>query len=189
MTTPADTAAPISAEGKTIFFTGATGYIGGTVLTALIGLSAPPSKITCLIRDPKKIELLKDVSVSAKTQLEGVQGSLSDVDVIVKAASEADVVVSCADCDDMTSIKAMLEGMKKRKKATGHRSLFIHTTGTAMFCDGAKGNYPNDKVGQMPSPTYITGSCASHIPQSPNSILMLLGTLGLTLTTHRSTPI
>jgi hypothetical protein len=89
----------------------------------------------------------------------------------------------------MTSIKAMLEGMKKRKKATGHRSLFIHTTGTAMFCDGAKGNYPNDKVGQMPSPTYITGSCASHIPQSPNSILMLLGTLGLTLTTHRSTPI
>jgi hypothetical protein len=38
-------------------------------------------------------------------------------------------------------------GMKKRREQSGHRPYLIHTSGTGVLVDNAKGNYPNDKVG------------------------------------------
>ena len=138
---------PSSAGGKSVFFLGATGFVGGSVLTQLLSLPTPPSLITCLIRDPKKIEHLGTFSTPSGTTLGPLQGSLADVDKIERAAETHDIVISCADCDDMPSIKAFLEGMKKRKAKTGHRSVLVHTTGTGLFVDESKGQWPTDKVG------------------------------------------
>ena len=147
MTSKIDTSLPSAAGGKTVFLTGATGYIGGSVLTRLLALETPPSAITALIRDPKKADLLSSISTSGTT-LTPLLGSLEDHEKLIKAAETHDIVISTADADDLGSIKALITGMKNRKKSTGHRSLFIHTSGTGVFSDNAKGQYPNDIVGR-----------------------------------------
>lgn len=142
-----DTSLPSTAAGKTVFLTGATGYIGGAVLTKLLSLSSSPSAITALIRDPKKAELLSSIPTPSGTTLTPLLGSLDDHDKLKKAAETHDIVISTADADDLGSIQALIAGMKERRKKTGHRSLFIHTSGTGVLADNAKGQYPNDIVG------------------------------------------
>ncbi|WWD22419.1 hypothetical protein CI109_106910 [Kwoniella shandongensis] len=145
-------------SGKSVFFTGATGYIGGTVLQSLINSSTPPSRITALIRDPKKSDLLTSIP-SAKSKgiaITPLVGSLSDLDKVRDAAADADVVVSTADADDLEAVKAILEGLKLRKEKTGHRGVLIHTSGTGVLIDDAKGEYPNDKIYTDLNPTPAT---------------------------------
>ena len=136
---------PPAAKGKTVFFTGATGYIGGTVLQKLLSLPTPPSLITILIRDHQKAELLQKLEV-AGVKIQALIGSLEDFDKLRKAAEEHDVVVSTANCDDLNGISAMLDGMKQRKAKTGQTSLLIHTSGTGALVDNAKGMYAGDIV-------------------------------------------
>ncbi|OCF45228.1 NAD dependent epimerase/dehydratase [Kwoniella heveanensis CBS 569] len=145
-------------SGKTVFFTGATGYIGGTALSYIIGSPAPPKKITALIRDPKKADLLTSLSLAKEKGVELVPlvGSLEELEKVRDAAAEHDVVVSTANADDLPGIKAIIEGMKLRKEKTGHRSLLIHTSGTGVLVDKAKGDYPNDIIYTDLNPTPAT---------------------------------
>jgi hypothetical protein len=136
---------PHTAAEKTIFLTGSTGYIGGTVLLALLALPIPPKSIYLLIRDSAKAELLKSIPTSS-TNLIPVIGSLGDLSILEKHAEEVDVVVSTANADDLEGMNAMLKGMRKRKDKTGHRSLLIQTSGTGVLVDNAKGQYPGNKV-------------------------------------------
>lgn len=138
---------PAAAKGKTVFLTGATGYIGGTVLSKLLSLPVPPALFTVLVRDPKKAELFSSLTVPPGTTIQPLQGSLSDYDKLEKAAAEHDITVSCADADNLEAVQAILKGMKKRREQSGHRPYLIHTSGTGVLVDNAKGNYPNDKVG------------------------------------------
>lgn len=137
---------PPNAAGKTVFMTGATGYIGGTVLTKLLSLPTPPAVIQILIRDAAKAEKLSQLSLPSGTTVKPLIASLQDLDALTKAASEHDIVVSTADADDLPAMQAMIAGMKIRKEKTGHRSLLIHTSGTGTLTDDAKGMYPSDKV-------------------------------------------
>ncbi|GFZ50738.1 hypothetical protein JCM24511_08496, partial [Saitozyma sp. JCM 24511] len=137
---------PAAAKGKTVFLTGATGYIGGTVLSKLLSLPVPPALFTVLVRDPKKAELFSSLTVPPGTTIQPLQGSLSDYDKLEKAAAEHDITVSCADADNLEAVQAILKGMKKRREQSGHRPYLIHTSGTGVLVDNAKGNYPNDKI-------------------------------------------
>lgn len=67
---------------KSLFLLG-TGFIGGSVLTAL--LEKKEYRISALSRDPKKSERLKALGVRP------VEGELSSDEVISKEATEADV--------------------------------------------------------------------------------------------------
>lgn len=70
-----------------ILFTGATGYIGGSVLERL--LDHPDSarfQITAIVRSAEKAEKLKKLGVDV------VVGSHSDADNVRDAAAKADVV-------------------------------------------------------------------------------------------------
>ncbi|WVQ80343.1 hypothetical protein IAT38_002448 [Cryptococcus sp. DSM 104549] len=144
--------------GRSVFFTGATGYIGGTVLTSILSSANPPAKVTALIRDPKKAELFPTLSLAKEKGIELVAlvGSLDDTDKLQAAAAEADVVVSTADADHLASIQAILAGLKARKEKTGHRPLLIHTSGTGVFSDNAKGEYPTDVIYTDLNPTPAT---------------------------------
>lgn len=147
--------------GKSIFFLGATGYVvsnltcsglnrltyqGGTVLTKLLALPTPPSKVTCLVRSPDKAKLFDQLTLPSGTTLTVLFGSLQDLDKLIAGAEEADVVINAASADDLDAVKALMQGMKNRKDETGHRSVFIETSGTGLFIDDARGEWATDLV-------------------------------------------
>lgn len=121
-------------ETKTNFFlTGATGYIGGSVLTRFLAHPrADTFQFTVIVRDPKKAAKLEELGVRA------VVGSHSDPALVEKLASEADVVIAAADVDDLGAAKATLAGLRKRH-ALGVVPIFINTSGTGVISDDAKG--------------------------------------------------
>jgi uncharacterized protein YbjT (DUF2867 family) len=141
-----DTSLPSVSSSKSVFFTGATGYIGGTVLTKLLALSSPPSTITALVRSEDKAKSIGSLPTPSGTTLKPLLGSLQDLDKLTNAAEEHDIVVHTAHADDLDAIKAIIAGAKNRKAKTGHRTLLIHTSGTGVFADNAKGQYPTDTV-------------------------------------------
>ncbi|KAJ7020329.1 NAD(P)-binding protein [Mycena alexandri] len=126
---------------KTSFLlTGATGYIGGAILTRFLAHpKAHTFQFTVLVRDPKKAEKFEDLGVKA------VVGSHSDAHLVEKLASEADVVIAAADCDDLGAAKATLAGLRKRH-ALGVVPIFINTSGTGVISDQAKGAFAGDLV-------------------------------------------
>ncbi|KAG2746719.1 NAD(P)-binding protein [Suillus brevipes Sb2] len=124
-----------------IFITGATGYIGGSVLSAL--LSHPRAKsfqITALTRSPDKVALLNSVGVIA------VVGSNQDLEKLTELARDSDVAIACADADDLQAAKAILLGLKQRYDKTDKLPILIHTSGTGVFIDDAAGNHITDKI-------------------------------------------
>ncbi|KAH9940362.1 NAD-P-binding protein [Epithele typhae] len=109
-----------------VFLLGATGYIGGSVLSHL--LSSPAAsryKITAAVRSEEKAEKIRSFGVDA------VLASLDDTERLEALASQADVVVECADADHSASTKAILSGLKKRHQETGQVPALIHTVSCA----------------------------------------------------------
>ncbi|TFK56012.1 NAD(P)-binding protein [Heliocybe sulcata] len=124
-----------------IFLTGATGYIGGTILQRL--LSHPKADtfvINALTRDLNKAAQLSSLGVKT------VIGSHSDLDKLEDSAAEADIVITAADCDDVSAATAILRGQKKKFLETGKAPILIHTSGTGVLVDNAKGMYASDVV-------------------------------------------
>ncbi|KAF9562656.1 NAD(P)-binding protein [Agrocybe pediades] len=119
-----------------VFITGATGYLGGSVLARLLKHpQASTFKITALVRSADKAEKLKTLGV------ESILGSYSDKDLsfLTDAAAQADVVFELANCDHLEGNLAILEGIKKRHAKTGKAPILIHASGTAIIMDDARG--------------------------------------------------
>ncbi|KAF9048745.1 hypothetical protein BJ165DRAFT_1053961 [Panaeolus papilionaceus] len=124
-----------------IFLTGATGYIGGSVLARL--LTHPQSDsfdITVLVRDPSKAAQFRQLGVSS------VQGSNADHSLLREQAANTDVVIACADADDEGAANAILRGLKDRHQKTGQVPSLIHTSGTGVLSDDAQGRFATDKI-------------------------------------------
>ncbi|KAJ7645086.1 NAD(P)-binding protein [Mycena polygramma] len=128
-------------EDKTNFLlTGATGYIGGAILTRFLAHPhAHKFHFTVLVRDPKKAEKLTELGVKA------VVGSHADAQLMERLASEADIVIAAADCDDLVAAKATLAGLSRRH-ALGEVPIFINTSGTGVISDDARGMHSNATV-------------------------------------------
>ncbi|GLB40173.1 putative NAD-P-binding protein [Lyophyllum shimeji] len=124
-----------------IFLTGPTGYIGGSVLTRL--LSHPLSDtfgITVLLREAEKVKEFRTLGVKP------VIGSHSDLPLLQHLAADADVVLACADADDLDAAKAILAGLKDRFDKTGTPSTLIHTSGTGVLVDDAGGMHATENI-------------------------------------------
>ncbi|KAK0469220.1 uncharacterized protein EV420DRAFT_1615966 [Desarmillaria tabescens] len=124
-----------------IFFTGGTGYIGGTFLSRLIEhKDAKNFDITILLRPtryPAGYEALG---------LKTVSGSDSDFGLLRAQAAAADVIFATADCDDLPAAQAILQGAKDRYEKTGKAPILIHTSGTGELADNAQGLHGTDVV-------------------------------------------
>jgi nucleoside-diphosphate-sugar epimerase len=126
----------------TVFYLGATGYIGGSVLVALLK-SHPDLEVTALVRNPAHIDAVRGLGVVV------VEGKFSDVDLITKHARAADITINAASSDDVVLNNAILSGHKARveedKKAP---AILFHTSGVAVFMDnGTEGKHdPKSKV-------------------------------------------
>ncbi|KAF9116662.1 hypothetical protein BGX27_000581 [Mortierella sp. AM989] len=122
-----------------VFITGVTGYVGSTTIDLLLRKETTASRYTfrALVRSPEKAE--RDVRPLG---IEPVLGSLDDVELLTREASNADVVLSMADADHLASIQAILKGLQHRPRpADGRkRPILIHTSGTGVLLDDAFGN-------------------------------------------------
>jgi putative NADH-flavin reductase len=104
------------ATSTKIFILGATGYIGGAILSELLRTSASFT-ISALVRKDQDIAVLEKLGVRT------IKGSFSDLDKIEQASHEADVVYNAADADDMGLAQAILKGLKSKKE----RGILIQT--------------------------------------------------------------
>lgn len=64
---------------------------------------------------------------------------LSDTALLSSLASNADVVINCADCDDLASTSALIEGLEKGAQARTAggkpKAVYLHTSGTGELAD------------------------------------------------------
>ncbi|CAF0829081.1 unnamed protein product [Rotaria sp. Silwood1] len=137
-----------------IFLTGATGYIGGSVLTTLLQHpNASNFNITGLIRgDNERIKKLSSLNVTP------LIGSNDSFEVIEKAASESHVVIHTSNsADDLPSTKAIISGLNKRTKETGKPAIYIHTSGTGVLVEDVRGKAGSDTVYSDLNPDQING--------------------------------
>ncbi|CAF1000427.1 unnamed protein product [Rotaria sordida] len=144
----------MSSKQINIFLTGATGYIGGSILTGLLNHpNASNFKITALIRgDESRVKKLESLGVTP------VVGSNDSHDIIEKAASQSDVVIHTADsADDLPSAKSIVSGLNKRTQTTGKPVIYIHTSGTGVLAEDVRGKRGSNTVYNDLDPDQING--------------------------------
>ncbi|KAL0061733.1 hypothetical protein AAF712_011405 [Marasmius tenuissimus] len=75
-----------------------------------------------IVRNADKAKILAE-----KFGVKTIVGSHSDQPLMEKEASEADVILAMADCDDISAAEGINKGLKKRFEATGKRPILTHT--------------------------------------------------------------
>jgi hypothetical protein len=137
-----------------ILLTGATGYVGGSLLT---GLLQHPNisnfKITTLIRgDKNRVKKLASLRVTP------LVGSNDSFEIIEKAASESHLIIHTANSgEDLPSAKAIIAGLNKRTQTTGKPAIYIHTGGTAVITEDVRGKKGSNIVYNDLDPDQING--------------------------------
>ncbi|KAH8588865.1 hypothetical protein B0O99DRAFT_352155 [Bisporella sp. PMI_857] len=96
-----------------ILFTGATGYLGGDALIALMQEFPHWERTcTCLVRNKERGALL----TALYPQVRQVYCDLSGSAVLEREAAAADIVIHCASIEDTNSSKALARGLAKRTR-------------------------------------------------------------------------
>ena len=113
-----------------IFLTGANGFIGGAVASALI---ADGYSVRGLVRDKAKADAV------AAHGIEAVIGSLDDVALLQGEARASDGVVNAANSGHRGAVEALIAGL------AGSNKPLIHTSGTSVVADRAMGE-PSDRI-------------------------------------------
>ncbi|KAK2024946.1 NAD dependent epimerase/dehydratase family protein-like protein [Colletotrichum zoysiae] len=119
-----------------ILLTGATGYIGGTILTRLLSSSSPiltSASITCLVRGAERASRLT-AAYGPRVQ-PVVYESLDDIETTTATAAQHDVVINTALGYHSASGLALVRGLAQRKAETGRDVWIIHTSGTSNLAD------------------------------------------------------
>ena len=122
-------------SGKRIFIVG-PGFIGWNVLDLL---AKEGHIVTGLVRRQEHADQIQSSGATA------VLGDLNDKAVITQQATEHEVIFHTATADHLTSVEAILDGVKQRAER-GQTTIFIHTSGTSVLDDGADGRQKSDKI-------------------------------------------
>jgi nucleoside-diphosphate-sugar epimerase len=113
-----------------IFLTGANGFIGGAVASALI---ADGHRVRGLVRDKAKADAV------AAHGIDPVIGSLDDTAQLEAEARASDGVVNAASSDHRAAVEALIAGL------AGSGKPFIHSSGSSIVADRAMGE-PSDRI-------------------------------------------
>lgn len=92
----------MSPREQTIFFVGATGFIGSQLLVSL-GRAGHKFHIVALVRQltEEKQARIREIYEN----IEFVEGTLTDADVLIEQASKAKYVINCASSDHPVSVQ------------------------------------------------------------------------------------
>jgi nucleoside-diphosphate-sugar epimerase len=113
-----------------IFITGANGFIGGAVASALI---AAGHDVRGLVRDRAK------AGAVAALGIEPVIGSLDELPLLEAEARVSDGVVNAANSGHRRAAEALIAGL------SGSGKPLVHTSGTSIIADRALGE-PSDRI-------------------------------------------
>jgi nucleoside-diphosphate-sugar epimerase len=114
-----------------IFLTGATGFIGGSLAHQLVKKG---HEVYGLVRSQEKASALEQAGVQP------VIGTLDHDDTLIEAARQADAVFNVASSDHRGAVEALIQAL------AGSEKPFIHTSGSSIVCDDARGDFANPKV-------------------------------------------
>lgn len=119
-----------------ILLTGATGYIGGTILNQLAtsdNQAVRGSTVSVLVRGEDKAAKLKD---RYGDRIECIQfKDFDEIPLITEAASQHDIIVNAGSGFHPPSAEAMVKGLAQRKASTGKPVWMIHTSGCSNISD------------------------------------------------------
>jgi len=124
----------------TYFITGATGYIGGTVAARLLDAG---HRVRGLVRSAQSAELV------SKRGIEPVLGTLDDTGLLTLEARASDGVIDTASADHAQSAAALIEGLRGSSKP------FLHTSGSSVIGDDARGNSRSDLIFDEETPFVV----------------------------------
>lgn len=130
-----------------VFITGAAGYIGGSVAARFI---KEGYQVRGLVRTPEQAERIQAVGITP------VIGTLDDREILMREAQAADAVVNAASSDHRASVEAMLDGLQ------GSNKPFIHTSGSSVVGDDARGEWKSDKVYAEDTPVDVVPEKAAR---------------------------
>lgn len=123
-----------------LFITGAGGYIGGSVALALM---AEGHQVRGLTRNEDSAARLAAVGIQS------VLGSLDDANLLTREAHLADGVINAASSDHAAAVRALLDGL------VGSGKPFLHTSGSSVVGDDARGAFRADLVFDGESPWVV----------------------------------
>lgn len=130
-----------------VFITGAAGYIGGSVAARLL---KEGYTVRGLVRTQEQADRVKQLGIVP------VVGTLEDSDILTREAKQADAVINAASSDHLASVEAMLNALEGSGKA------FVHTSGSSVIGDDARGEWKSDKVFAEDTPTNIVPEKAAR---------------------------
>ena len=113
-----------------VFITGANGYIGGAVASALIKAG---HEVRGLVRDRAKADAVAAHGIAP------VIGSLDDRDLLQAEARAAEGVVSAASSDHRGAVEALIAGL------AGSGKPLVHSSGSSIVGDEAMGE-PSERI-------------------------------------------
>ncbi|KAI1745990.1 NAD dependent epimerase/dehydratase family protein-like protein [Xylaria scruposa] len=119
-----------------VLLTGATGFIGGSVLTQLLSSASPSllsAPITCLVRGADRAASLTAAYGDRVKPI--LYKDLDDLETATVVAAQHDLVISTTVGYHPPSVHALLKGLAQRKRAyPGSEPWLIHTSGTGNIC-------------------------------------------------------
>jgi nucleoside-diphosphate-sugar epimerase len=130
-----------------IFLTGANGYIGGAVASALI---AGGHQVRGLVRSRDKADAV------AAHGIEPVVGALDDAALLQTEARAAEGVVNAASSDHRGAVEALTTAL------AGSGKPFIHSSGSSIVADLAMGE-PSDRVFEEATPVAPLADKAARV--------------------------
>lgn len=125
---------------KKVLILGASGYIGGSVAIRLV---EEGFTVTGLIRDEAKAAQLRDLGI------EPLIGDLDDTELLKREARKADAIICAANADHRESVESVLDAVK------GTDKVVIHTSGSSLIGDDARGLRVSDKIYDEDTPMEI----------------------------------
>ncbi|MHB8302026.1 MAG: NAD-dependent epimerase/dehydratase family protein [Acidobacteriaceae bacterium] len=111
-----------------IFVTGTTGFIGGSLGQRLV---TNKHQVYGLVRSESKARQLEQAGIRP------IIGTLDDAAVLTEAAHHADAIIDAASADHPGSVQTFIKAL------TGSEKPFIHTSGSSIVCDDARGESEN----------------------------------------------
>ncbi|KAF1954558.1 NAD(P)-binding protein [Byssothecium circinans] len=134
----------MASHPKSVFLVG-PGFVGLPIIGLLL---AANYQVTTMVRNKDQAAALEKKGVKT------LHGTLDDHDLLTAQAAQHAITINTASSDHVPSTLAINAGLRQRV-AKSLPTILIHTSGTGVLVDNAKGAYKTDRVYRDDNPAEI----------------------------------